>query len=651
MSLALGTDQIDNLTFGVSVTPNGAAPALSTGKVTFTDATGDGPLVSAGSTNNQVAVLYSGVSPLLTGTIALGTAGFTLPAGAGGGQSYSVTIANVSGSNDTVSPTTVPSITIGAPSTVTVSGGSLTAQTITFGALANKTLGTAPFTISATASSGLTVSFASNTPAVCTVSGNTVTLVAAGTCSITASQAGNATYAAASPVTQTFSVSGSSLTAQTITFGALANKTLGTAPFTISATATSGLAVSFTSNTALVCTVAGNTVTLAATGTCSITASQAGNATYAAASPVTQTFTVLPGSMTPVSITCGSTACPATFTLLPGFTTGAYSQDLTATGGVAPYKWTLPTGYILPPGLALVQAATGTWLLTGTPTQAGTFNFNLNAADAVGNSASQTFSIVVLNVSASALARVGVLSQFAPGASWDTTIYVVNNSASAVPVRLVIHADNGTTVLPVTTALTVTQQGDVQTGITTTTLDRVLNPNTTLVVDAGLGQSTLAQGWVDVLSTAAVNGFAVFRYAPNGLAPTASGYFTPYEGTVPLQTQLSVGTITLPFDNTTPSYSASGQFTTGIAIGSLTGGTVTATFYDNNGNQLGSQQTFTLGALAHTAFMVNAGPTGQNWSFTNGYQGVVKFTGPSLIGLGLRASPYGTLTTVPAILQ
>jgi hypothetical protein len=266
-------------------------------------------------------------------------------------------------------------------------------------------------------------------------------------------------------------------------------------------------------------------------------------------------------------------------------------------------------------------------------------------------SASQQFSITVINANATSLARVGVLSQFAPGASWDTTVYVVNNTASAVPVRLVIRGDNGSTTLPVPTPLTISQQGDVQTGVTATTLDRVLNPNTTLVVDAGLGQSTLAQGWVDVLSTAAVNGFAVFRYAPNGLAPTGSGYFTPYEGTVPLQTQLTVGTITLAFDNTTPSYSPSGQFTSGIAIGSLTGGTVTATFYDDNGNQLGSQQTFTLGALAHTAFLVNSGPTGQNWSFTNGYQGVVKFTGPSLIGLGLRASPYGTLTTVPAILQ
>jgi hypothetical protein len=82
-------------------------------------------------------------------------------------------------------------------------------------------------------------------------------------------------------------------TPQTITFGPLANVTLGVAPFSISATASSGLAVSFTSTTPGVCTVAGNVVTIVAAGSCSITASQTGNAIYAAAPPVTQTFTVL----------------------------------------------------------------------------------------------------------------------------------------------------------------------------------------------------------------------------------------------------------------------------------------------------------------------------------------------------------------------
>jgi hypothetical protein len=52
------------------------------------------------------------------------------------------------------------------------------------------------------------------------------------------------------------------------------------------------LAVTFASNTTPVCAVSGLNVTLVTVGTCSITASQAGNATWAAAAPVTRTFTV-----------------------------------------------------------------------------------------------------------------------------------------------------------------------------------------------------------------------------------------------------------------------------------------------------------------------------------------------------------------------
>ncbi len=81
------------------------------------------------------------------------------------------------------------------------------------------------------------------------------------------------------------------LQSQTISFGAIATQTVGT-PLTLTATATSGLAVSFTSETTGVCTVSGTSIILAASGTCTIEATQSGNAAYAAATTVTQSFTV-----------------------------------------------------------------------------------------------------------------------------------------------------------------------------------------------------------------------------------------------------------------------------------------------------------------------------------------------------------------------
>ena len=83
---------------------------------------------------------------------------------------------------------------------------------------------------------------------------------------------------------------------QTIAFAAITTQISGSAALTLTATASSGLPVGFASNSASICTVSGNTLTLAggltAKGTCSITATQPGGGPWAAASPVTVTFTV-----------------------------------------------------------------------------------------------------------------------------------------------------------------------------------------------------------------------------------------------------------------------------------------------------------------------------------------------------------------------
>ncbi|HTW61299.1 MAG TPA: hypothetical protein VMD55_05775 [Terracidiphilus sp.] len=168
---------------------------------------------------------------------------------------------------------------------VAVSGKS---QSITFTNPGTQTIGIAVPALAATASSGLPVSLATQTAGVCSVSGATVTLLATGTCSIQATQAGNATWAAAVPVTQSFTVNGES---QTITFNNPGGQTVGT-PLTLVATASSALTVTFASQTSSVCTVSGTTATFATAGTCTIQATQAGNSQYAAATPVSQSFTV-----------------------------------------------------------------------------------------------------------------------------------------------------------------------------------------------------------------------------------------------------------------------------------------------------------------------------------------------------------------------
>jgi len=167
------------------------------------------------------------------------------------------------------------------------SGG--TAQSIDFPYPGTRYLATAAAPLSATTTSGLPVTFSTNTPSTCTVSDGNLVPVSVGECSVTATQDGNAQYAGAMPAQQLFKILPH---AQTITFASPGFQPIGGTPPALVATSDSGLPVSFASNAPDVCAVRATTLTLVSRGQCSITASQAGDGNYAAAAPVTVTFTV-----------------------------------------------------------------------------------------------------------------------------------------------------------------------------------------------------------------------------------------------------------------------------------------------------------------------------------------------------------------------
>ena len=112
---------------------------------------------------------------------------------------------------------------------------------------------------------------------------------------------------------------------------------------------------------------------------------------------VTATDTTLTGVGAPFSIAQNYTIdVPAPTividpTTLPGTTAGlAYSQSISASGGVAPYAFTVTAGS-LPTGLTLGSDGT----LAGTTTASGTFNFTVTASDANGQAGSQAYTVVV----------------------------------------------------------------------------------------------------------------------------------------------------------------------------------------------------------------------------------------------------------------
>jgi hypothetical protein len=81
-----------------------------------------------------------------------------------------------------------------------------------------------------------------------------------------------------------------------------------------------------------------------------------------------------------------------TSTVLPdGVQNSAYATTLTASGGQAPYSWSISAGN-LPAGLTL---AASTGAISGTPTSAGTSNFTVRVTDANSLTATQALSITI----------------------------------------------------------------------------------------------------------------------------------------------------------------------------------------------------------------------------------------------------------------
>jgi len=96
------------------------------------------------------------------------------------------------------------------------------------------------------------------------------------------------------------------------------------------------------------------------------------------------------------TVTMASAGCPAITlsptTLPPAMAQAPYSQAVTASGGTAPYAYTVSAG-ALPPGLVL-NPATG--LISGAPLQGGIFNFTIQATDANGCIGANPYTMTVL---------------------------------------------------------------------------------------------------------------------------------------------------------------------------------------------------------------------------------------------------------------
>ncbi|MBW3507905.1 putative Ig domain-containing protein [Janthinobacterium sp. NKUCC06_STL] len=405
-------------------------PAASVGTAysqSVTAANGTGPYTYAISAGALPAGLsLNTATGALTGTpTAGGVFNFTVratdsSAGSGpysGARAYSLT---VSAPTVTIAPTTLPAMTAGLAysQSITAAGG------------------TAPHSYAITAGSvpaGLTLAAdgtLSGTPAATGAYSFTVTATdsSGGAGPYSGARAYSGTVAVGAPVAGAVSA--------TVAYGSSAN------PITLNLSGGAATSVAVASGASHgTATASGTSITYTPTagygGSDSFTYTATNGSGTSALATVTITVGAPTVSLTPVSLPNAAAETP-------------YSATLTATGGMAPYTYSVSAGS-LPAGLSL-NSATG--VLSGTATVAGSFTFSLRASDSSTGtgapfSATNSYTLAIaaptLTLTPASLAAIRAGDAYSQTftAGGGVAPYVYSLSGGALPTGLVLNAATG----------------------------------------------------------------------------------------------------------------------------------------------------------------------------------------------------------------
>lgn len=300
----------------------------------------------------------------------------------------------------------------------------------------------------------------------------------------------------------------------------------------------------------------------------------------------------------------------ATITLSPSSVPGAnngvaYSQVFTATGGTGPYIYSLGMASMLPTGVTLQNDGT----LSGTPTSAGTFNFNVIATDMLGDSGLHGYTLVVvpatITVSPSSFADIasGTPVNTTFTASGGTGPYTFT-SIGTLPPGITLSGGgtlSGTSTTPGTYTFDVTAtdaNGDSKT--VTISLTIVAEP----LDFSPTSLSNARNGFAYSESFVATGGVAPYTFTASGALPIGMGLAS--DGTLSGTPATAAGPYTfdvLVTDNVGTTMSRSYTLNVdpasmGIAPAFMPQGTVGATF---------STQLFTTGGAGTYAYTITAG--------------------------------------------
>jgi uncharacterized Ntn-hydrolase superfamily protein len=208
----------------------------------------------------------------------------------------------------------------------------------------------------------------------------------------------------------------------------------GVAPYTFSIVGSLPAGLTLNGSTGAI------TGTPTAAGTSTFTAKVV-DATGTAAGTTTSSCPVITIAPPPINLAC--------VLLSTGQVGVAYSSSLMATGGVAPYTYSIASGS-LPAGLTL-NASTGA--ITGTPTAAGTSTFTAKVVDATGSAAGTTTSscpVITIAAAAPALScvaastgQVGVAYSSSLVATGGVAPYTYSIASGSLPAGLTLNGSTG----------------------------------------------------------------------------------------------------------------------------------------------------------------------------------------------------------------
>jgi hypothetical protein len=354
-----------------SITSQPASQSVATGQTaTFIlAASGTSPLTYQWK-KNGVAIAGSNSSS------------YTTPAttSSDNGAQFTAVVSNAAGSATssaavlTVSTAAVAPAITAQPASLTVTVG----QTATFSVAAT---GTAPLTYqwkkNSVAVSGANSTTYTTPATTSSDSGAQFTVVVS---NVAGSAASSAAVLTVSPAAVAPSITAQPAN-QTVTAGQ-------TATFSVAATGTAPLAYQWKKNSVAINGTNASSYTTPATASSDngtqfsvVVSNAAGSATSSGAT---------------LTVNAASTLQITTSQLSGGFVAGGYSATLAATGGSAPYSWSLTTGS-LPNGLTLSSVG----VLSGTPSLAGSFSFSVQVKDSSSATASRNFSINIASPSPS----------------------------------------------------------------------------------------------------------------------------------------------------------------------------------------------------------------------------------------------------------